>query len=98
MGKADFVIKLDNSKYDVGLYRQEDGTYEARTDFWGQHVERVLGAPASKPENAVQAKLGKLYQAYGIQAAMSQARSKGLNVRRVAGQNGEEKLVLTGFA
>lgn len=98
MGKADYVIKLDNAKYDVGLYRQEDGTYEARTDFWGGHVEHVLGAKASKPENAVQAKLGKLYQAYGIAAATNQARAKGLNVRRVDGANGEAKLVLTGFA
>ena len=57
-----------------------------------------MGAQATKKENTVQAKLGKLYQAYGIHAAMIQARAKGLNVRRVAGTKGEEKLVLTGFA
>lgn len=98
MGKADYVVKLDSSRYDIGLYKQDDGSYEARTDFWGTDVEKVLGARASKPENKEQAKLGKLYQAYGIHAAIGQARKKGLTVRRVPGTNGEEKLVLTGFA
>ena len=98
MGHAEFVIKLDDAPYDIGLYKQPDGTYEARTDFWMGHVERVLGAQASKPEKAEQAKMGKLFQMYGIHAATEAAKRKGLAVRRINGENGKIKLEVTGAA
>ncbi len=98
MGVADFVIKLADATYDIGLYKQADGSYEPRTDFYNGSVERVLGAQASKKENAIQAKLGKLMQMYGIHAATEKATKQGYSVRRQAGKDGELKLVLTGFA
>lgn len=99
MGKADFVLKLDDCPYDVGFYKQGEGKdqhYEARTDFWQGHVARILGAPASKAENAEQAQMGKLFQKYAINAATEEARRKGLQVRRQTGDDGSIKLVLTG--
>lgn len=98
MGQADLVIKLGDAPYDIGLYRQADGTYEPRTDFWGQHVEKVLGAPATAPEHAMQAKLGKFYQAYGIEAALEQAYLSGKMVTEVTQPNGDIQLVVTGYA
>lgn len=96
MGAADYVLKLDGAKYDVGFYKQPDGSYEARTDFWGGSVESCLGAKASKPETADQAKMGRLFQMYGIHAATQEARRRGLSVRRVNGADGLIQLELTG--
>lgn len=96
MGRADLVLKLNACPYDVGLYKQADGSYEVRTDFWDGHVEKLLGGPTSDPSKREQAKLGKLFQMYGIHAATETARRKGLSVRRIAGENGQIKLELTG--
>lgn len=95
MGKADFVIKLDHSKYDIGLYKTDVG-YEARTDFYGNHINAVLGAPASCAETREQAQMGKLFQMYGIHAATEAARKKGHMVRRIAKPNGTVALEITG--
>lgn len=97
LGKADFVIELKDSRYDVALYRDANGGYEVRTDFWGKDVEGQLGATASGPGKAEQAKLGKLFQAYGIHAAMFEARKKGLQATRQKGADGREQVIVTGY-
>lgn len=96
MGAADFVIRLDDSKYDIGLYKQQDGSYEARTDFFGNEINKVLGGTPTKPEYREQAQMGKLFQMYGIHAATETARRKGHTVRRITGKNGLIQLELTG--
>lgn len=96
MGKADYVLTLDDAPYDVGFYRQGDGSYEARTDFWGNHIERILGGKAVKPENAEQARMGKLFQLYSVHALTEQARRKGHSVRRQVKDDGTISLVVTG--
>lgn len=96
MGKADFVVKLDAAKYDIGLYKTADGSYEARTDFFGGSVAQSLGAPASCPETREQAQMGKLFQMYGVHAATEAARKKGHMVRRVNKQDGTIALEVTG--
>ena len=101
MGKADLVLKLQNSRYDIGFYKQEDGTYELATDFWGQDVEKLLGA-TKLPENAtaetkVQAKLGKLYQLYAANAAEIAAQNQGFQTQRINGTNGEMQIIVTGY-
>jgi hypothetical protein len=96
MGKADFVIALPTCRFDVGLYKGEDNTYEARTDWFGGSVEGLLGAPASTPEAREQAKLGKLLQRYGLCASQEVAKKKGLMTRRVVKENGSIALVCTG--
>ncbi len=96
MGVADFVLKLDAAKYDVGFYKQADGSYEPRTDFFMKSVENVLGAAPRAPENAEQARLGKLFQMYGIHAATQEARRRGHVVRRVTKQDGTVALEVTG--
>lgn len=96
MGQADYVIGLPGGRYDIGLYKTETG-YEARTDFWGGDIEKQLGAAASKPENKEQAKMGKLFQMYGVHAAMEEARKKGLQARRQKGADGREQVVVSGY-
>lgn len=97
MGVAPYVIKLHDCKYDIGLYEDGQGGYEARTDFFAQHVEQQLGVQACSVESREQARLGKLYQMYGVHAGMEAARKKGYSVRRVAGKDGAEQLIVTGM-
>lgn len=97
MGEADYVIRVPEATYDIGLYKQEDGSFEARTDFWGGSIERALGGKATNAERREQAKLGKLFQMYGVHVAMIQARRKGLSVRRMTNaETGKITLELTG--
>lgn len=96
MGPADFVLKLDDSPYDVGLYKDEaKGGYVARTDLWGGNVARVLGAPAQQGEAPAQAAMGKLYQTYALNAATRQAARQGYKVRRQVKPDGTVQLVMT---
>lgn len=97
MGPADFVLKLDGAKFDVGFYKQPDGTYEPRTDLWGGTVQAVLGAKPSDPSKAAQASLGKLFQAYAVEATVAAARRSGKTVTRKTGANGEQILTVAGY-
>lgn len=96
MGKADYTVSLPTCKFDIGVYRGEDNSYELRTDFWGGDIEKLFGAPASTPETKDQARLGKLFQLYGLNAAQEVARKKGLMTRRVVKENGAIALVCSG--
>lgn len=100
MGKAAYVVRIPQADFDIGLYPIEGGKgYEARTDFFGGSVERCLGGTptnAKDSQNLIQAKLGKLYQMYGVHQATKAAQAKGYMVRRVAGPNDQIKLVVTG--
>ena len=97
MGVAPIVLRLADSPYDVGVYPSNDGSYELRADFFKGAVAKILGSPVIDPARAEQSQLGKLFQAYALNAAQMEARKKGYTTRRVPGQNGVEKLVVTGF-
>ena len=97
MGKANYVLRLDNANYDVGFYRQEDGSYEPRTDFFGGTVAREIGGQATSSEKQEQAQMGKLFQAYAIHATIEQARKRGQAVmRHTDPKTGKVMLTVTG--
>lgn len=98
MGPADYTLKLHDSVYDVGFYR--DATKKglvARTDLFGGHIARVLGVKANNSETAQQAALGKLNQVYAVHAATRKAVQQGMTVRRVNNQDGSVRLVVGGI-
>lgn len=98
MGVADFVIKLGDSRYDIGLYKQADGTYEPRTDFWGQDVQKILGGKATDKQYEEQAKLGLLFQSYAVNAVEQQCRFEGKSTRRqVDEKSGQIQVIVTGY-
>lgn len=99
LGPAPYVLRLHDSRYDIGFYpREGKNGYEARTDLFGGDIHRVLGATHVKPgETAQQAALGKLNQTYAIHAATRAAAKKGMNVRRINGENGDVRLVVSGY-
>lgn len=92
--EAPYVLKLEDCQYDVGFYKRQDGSYEARADFWAGHVEKVLGSPAREGESADQARLGKLYQTYAVHAATRKAIEQGYSVNRVVKDDGTIQLVV----
>jgi hypothetical protein len=98
MGKADYVLHLEDSPYDVGFYmdKAKKGLV-ARTDFFAGHVARVLGAPLTKKgETQAQAAMGKLFQTYAVTAAKRKAVQQGYNVREQKRADGSIQLILTG--
>lgn len=91
MGVAPYVVKLNDARYDIGLYESEEGGYEARTDFYGGTVEKQLGVQDNEV-SAEQRKMGKLYQMYGVHAATRKAVQQGYGVNRVNKADGTVQL------
>lgn len=97
MGQAPFVLRLPDAQYDVGFYAQPDGTYEARTDFFGGSVAQCIGGKATTPERRDQAQLGLLFQEYSAAAVIEQARMRGQSVvRRLNAETNKLTLEVTG--
>ncbi len=66
MARADYRIELPGTRYQVGVVRQQDGTYALQADFWGGHVERTLGKG-----------YGLLLQRYGLHVITHEAKRRG---------------------
>ena len=96
MGVADYVLELQDSPYDVGLYKQEGGKgYVARTDLFDGHVAEILGSKSDGVAEPAQAALGKLYQGYAVNATTRQAAKQGYKIRRSTAADGTVKLIMT---
>jgi len=78
---CDAVIHLDGP-YDVALTRGADGKYSLTADYYSGHVARQLGEKCSK-----------LTQLYGLHKTTALYRAKGIQTRRVMGQNGSINLI-----
>lgn len=96
MSQADMVIKLNDSRYDVGLYKKTDGSFEAQADFWSDDIQRNLGVKAGTGDNATQAKLGKFFSLYAVHAATRKAVQQGMSVNRLNKADGSIQLQITG--
>lgn len=94
MESAPLVVKLSDASYDIGLYDNGEGGYEARTDFYGGTVEKVIGAKAAGPEDREQARMGKLFQRYAVCAAENHAALNGYSSTRDTKADGSIQLVL----
>jgi hypothetical protein len=94
--EAPYVIRLHDSKYDVGLYRNADDTgYEARCDLWDGDIQRQLGIPHNQDCTREEAALGKLYNLYSVHAAMRAAAAQGHQVQRIDKEDGNVQLVVS---
>lgn len=82
MGKADYVVKLHDSRFDVGLYKNSKNEFEARADLHAGHVASVLGSTPKKGEDARQAAMGKMFQMYAVHAATRKATQQGFTIQR----------------
>lgn len=83
VGQCDFVLKLSNSPYDVGLKKNADGKYEAVFDEWANKVGGQIGASCpmpNTPEGRAQHAIGQFLQEYAKEAATNAAVSQGYQV------------------
>lgn len=81
-GKCDYVLRLDNSKYDIGFAKQADGSYAPVFDSWAGELQRVIGNPSHckvpvSQEEREAAAVASLLNAYGVHAAKRQLESEG---------------------
>lgn len=83
-GKCAFVLKLPNSKYDVGFDLQEDGSYLPVMDTWAGEISRHIGVanpscemPKDHTEADALRSIGRFSQSYAKFAAMNAAAHQG---------------------
>lgn len=101
-GNYPFVIRLDDSPYDIALAKQPDGTYAPVFDPWAGHVQRQVGVSNIKDCELIKAcdvrdprvSIGRLMQTYGVVKAEREAALKGLATQRVQGDKGQVSLVV----
>ncbi len=96
LGVCDYVLRLNDSPYDIGFAKQPNGSYVPAFDEWGGHVAGQLGASCPLPtssEGKAQHAIGKLMQNYGKHAALNQARREGKTVES-CGYNSKNELVM----
>lgn len=85
--KCDHVIAVPNVEYEIGVTRNNDGTYALNWDTFGsgQGLVKKFGENCSK-----------LTQMYAVHAVKNQAFKNGMTMQRNVLANGSIKLVLTG--
>jgi hypothetical protein len=82
MNNCDHVIHFDGVNYEVGVFRQPDGTFRLRWDNWDHKLKERMGGPNG----------GRFAQAYGIEAAKRAARKKGWRTSEKQRDNGHIEL------
>jgi len=101
VSKCDYVLKLNDSKYDVGFQKQKDGTFVPVLDEWGNHISDQIGGqcsiPTTREEKALWA-IGSFSQSYAKHAAIHAAEQQGYMVESAnTDADGNVNLVLTGM-
>lgn len=97
LGICDYVVHLPQSRYDVALVRQTDGSYAPAFDEYAGEVGRSIGATCPMPgtkEGKAQHAIGQLMQGYAKNAAINQARAQGYMVESVD-FDAQQNVVLT---
>ena len=97
MEQAPLVLKLHDSRYDVGFYPSVDdqSKLEAKCDLWGGDIAGQLGTPVEDGINEAQAAIGKLNNAYVHHAATNRFAQQGGMVTRQDNPDGSYELTIT---
>ncbi len=77
---CDYVLYLDDGKYDVGFQKQKDGTYVPVLDTWSDYVSKEIGATCPMPntsEGRAQHAIGQFMQEYSKAATVNAAMQQG---------------------
>lgn len=84
IGNCEFVLRLNQSSYDVGLkWNEKEKQYDAYLDTWAGQVSGQIGATCAMPRGTDQQgehAIGKFTQRYGLHAAKDAARAEGYDV------------------
>lgn len=85
-GVLPLVLKLHDTRYDVGFAKQTDGTYAPVFDEWQGYVKGQVGAACpmpNTPEGRAQHQIGQLLQNYQKHVAINAAVAQGYAVSGV---------------
>ncbi len=77
---CDYVLRLEDGKYDVGFEKQKDGTYAPLLDVWDNNVSGQIGATCPMPhtsEGRAQHAIGQFMQEYSKAATVNAAMQQG---------------------
>jgi hypothetical protein len=85
MGKADYLIRIPGTRYNVGVVRQPDGTYALHADFWDGSVEGAFGP-----------QFGRLLQEYAVEVVERRARAQRKFVQTTRLPDGRIKIRIRG--
>lgn len=83
---CDITLRMDDARYDLGLNRVEDGSFEPVFDAWAGEVAGQIGANCPMPNTAegrAQHAIGRFTQTYAKHAAIRAAEAQGYAVERV---------------
>ncbi len=102
IGLCDYVLKLEDSRYDVGLVRQLGGSFNIRMDTYQGEIQKVLGARGHEVDysHAKDGRIavGKFLQEYARQATINEAANQGFTVESCEVDNdGNLNLILEGM-
>lgn len=82
MNNVDHVVRFPGIGYDVGVYKQPDGTYRLRWDGFNSALNTRMGGYSG----------GHFSQAYGVEAAKRAAQRKGWRTNEKSLPNGHIEL------
>jgi hypothetical protein len=82
MNKVDHIIRFPGIGYDVGVYKQDDGTYRLRWDGYNSALNSKMGGYSG----------GHFSQSYGVVAAKRAAKKKGWRTTEKKLPNGHIEL------
>lgn len=101
VGVCDFVLKLPEAAYDVGLKKQEDGTFAPIFDEWAGSVSNQIGGQCAIPQTAEEKSMwaiGAFSQEYNKEAAIAAAQAQGYSVQSATTDaDGNVNLVFAGY-
>lgn len=101
IGNCEYVLRLDKSRYDVGLkWDEKKGEYTAYLDTWAGEVSGQIGATCSLDDRSRQAEhaIGRFTQRYGVNAAKNAANAQGFYVEgETIDEAGNVQLVIAGM-
>lgn len=101
-GKCDYVVKLGNSRYDIGLAKQADGTFALVYDAWQGDIRKQVGDPMNvthkEADMAAACDVASLLNAYGVFAAQRQLYEQGYYDTKIEVNPEDNSYVLTASA
>jgi len=101
IGKCEYVLKLENSPYDVGFKKNSEGIYDIKMDEYAGHTAKKLGgkAPIQEGQDSSAHAIGQLLSAYSEEAVIETALEQGYMVESATYNEttGETELILGGF-
>lgn len=92
--KAPLVLRLNQSRYDVGFYPTEQGL-EARCELWGDDIANQIGEAPEGDVTPEQAAISKLRRAYANQVITTTFTQQGHTVGHTGNDDGSFDLEVT---